>query len=784
MAEKDTSSHLPAGDSNAGQPAGLVRVSQREDDGLRKYYGTRPILHNQEPLQRGLLEYRHVLWRKKGVICAWLLLGAFVGGAITVYQEPTYVARTTLEFQPRTSNNPVKAEPVEEGYDESAIATYEHVLQSRSLREKVVQRLKGQPPRPTSQIGNSSLLLQGLDKIGLNLGVTPQTPAYKAALLQAGRTLKAKTIPQTRIVEITCESALPSVAAEFANGVVNEFMDEDLQSHWNSTQSTNKQLTEELQQLKAKLEESEHTLNDYTQRTGITYSSSNTTLVDDELKRTQQDLAQAENDRVTKEAKYKFVLASPPDLIADAVSDPALQGYKSQLADLNRQYADLSSTFTPAYFKVKRIQAQIGEVEKAVINERQSILDRLKNDYQEAVRREQMFAAVYQKRVNAATLEAQRVLQYLTLKNDFDANRQLYESVLQRVKELDVSSAMHASNIRIIDAAEPPTVPDRPNPIRNLGFGVFTGLVLGIACVFWKDHVSSSLWGPGEGPLLLNLPELGVIPSSKYNALDANGQRRAKLRFLGPIAEMTTLGSNNQRRAPLELAAWQQQPSLVAESFRRTVASILFSTTGRAHPKVIVITSPGQGDGKSTICSNLAMALAEIKLRVLVIDCDLRKPTLHKIFDVANTWGISNLLEENTAIGTLPLQALCRETKIPGLSILTSGPPAASVSQLMFSDRLRDLLNRCRKEFDIVIVDTPPLLQVSDARALARHSDGAVLVLRAGTSKLKAALACTQVLMQDGSAILGTVLNDWNPRVGGGEHLYNVYYEIHPTSAG
>jgi capsular exopolysaccharide synthesis family protein len=226
----------------------------------------------------------------------------------------------------------------------------------------------------------------------------------------------------------------------------------------------------------------------------------------------------------------------------------------------------------------------------------------------------------------------------------------------------------------------------------------------------------------------------------------------------------------------MDLTNWQQQPVLIAESFRRTVASLLFSSSARLRPKVIVVTSPAQGDGKSTVSSNICIALAEIRLRVLLIDCDLRHPRLHKVFDIANTWGVSDILAETSSIATLPREAFCRDTKIPNLQLLTSGPPPGSVSELLFSERLEQLIARCRNEFDVIVIDTPPILPVSDARAVCRHSDGVVLVLRAGCSKIKAAVASTELLRRDGAPILGTVLNDWDPRMSGGANLYDLYY--------
>jgi succinoglycan biosynthesis transport protein ExoP len=736
--------------------------------------------------ERGLLEHWHILWRRRGLFLAFVLSGLLIGIGVTIYEEPTYLARTTLEFQPRPSSNFLRPEAVEEGFDESAIVTYQQVLRSRSLRHRVVQRLKNQPPTQLSNMPQrSSLLLLAIERLGLTMGVPPYKKSYESALAQAAQTLKAKAIPQTRIVEITCESALPTVAAAFANGLVNEFMDEDLQSHWNSTQSTNKQLTDELQQLRLKMDQSQRALNDYAEKNGITLTSTDATLLDDKVKTTQQDLTRAENDRVAKEVAYTLAQTNPPDSVLETITDPVLRQYTSELNDLKRQLADVSSTFTPAYFKVKAIQAQIHEVEQSAAKERANAVKRLRAEYDEAVRREAMLAATYQKHVAEATSEARLALQYGMLKNDFDANRQIYETVSRRMKELDISSAVHTSNIRVIDTADPPQAPDRPNPVKNLGFGILSGILCGIAVLLCREYLSATIWAPGETPSMLHVPELGVIPSYRTET------RPNGINIIGSRTLTSLFRAFEQRPRELSgtttLSSWDERTSFTAELFRRTVASILFTTTrgsnpmqastGGSYPKLVVVTSPERNDGKSLVCSNLAIAFAEISFRVLIVDCDLRKPTLHKHFDVANTWGVSNLLAENTDIDTLPSEALCRKTKIPGLYILTSGPPPSSVSQMMFSSRLHQLMLRCRREFDMVLVDTPPFLQVADARALSHHSDGSIVVLRAGRSTVKAAIASTQTLLEDGSRIFGTILNDWDPRASG-KPLYSMQYQF------
>jgi capsular exopolysaccharide synthesis family protein len=217
---------------------------------------------------------------------------------------------------------------------------------------------------------------------------------------------------------------------------------------------------------------------------------------------------------------------------------------------------------------------------------------------------------------------------------------------------------------------------------------------------------------------------------------------------------------------------------MMAESFRALLASILFSGEERARPQVIVVTSPNPGEGKSTVASNLAIALAEIQQRVLIIDSDMRNPRLHRIFSVENSWGLTDLLQEGNAIESLPLAGLCRATEIPRLSLLPSGPATISISHILFSERVGKLIERCRKEFTTVIIDTAPVLHFADARAIGKLSDGVILVIRAGRSRRDSMVAGADIISRDGTPIIGTVLNDWNPRHprAGAYDLYPYYH--------
>jgi capsular exopolysaccharide synthesis family protein len=358
---------------------------------------------------------------------------------------------------------------------------------------------------------------------------------------------------------------------------------------------------------------------------------------------------------------------------------------------------------------------------------------------------------------------------YNVLKREVDANRQIYETILQKAKELGITSALRVSNVRVIDTALPPNEAFAVRSLQNPLLGLLTALGLCVAGLLFKSRVDPNLRTPGDGLLHLNVRELGVIPSAKYSPPINSLRMIWKKQPEGLLSV-----SNDGLSGSVERATHEQKPSLLAESFRSTFASVLFSL--KAHQtSVLTITSPGAGTGKSTCSSNLAIAIAETNRRVILIDADMRKPRLHMIFDVPNTWGLSDLLHSSKSVDPLPLAALIRPTGIKNLRLMPSGPAISTAPSQLFTTRLPEILKRLRKECDVIVIDTPPMLQFSDARAVARHSEGVVLVLRSGKSRRDDAKIAIQCLTADGSTILGTVLNDWNP-VQSGHSYYNRYY--------
>jgi len=319
------------------------------------------------------------------------------------------------------------------------------------------------------------------------------------------------------------------------------------------------------------------------------------------------------------------------------------------------------------------------------------------------------------------------------------------------VKESSIASAMKPSNIRVIDAAKLPPQPYKPNLPLNVFLGFLMGGIFGVAGIAVMSHADRSLQEPGDAALLLGVPELGVIPSTDPKRKLPRRSLYGSLIYNSPRSSLI----NGQ-------SAWMVEPSLLGDSFRGVVASILFSFSNGERPRVLVITSAGPSEGKTTAASNLAQAMAQINSKVLLIDADLRKPRIHKIFGLDNESGLADLLKE-PALNEAEADRLVRCTEIDNLDVLTSGS-STSVPNLFFSSSMSAFIEHYKKRYDMVIIDTPPMLLVPDARMLGPIADAVVLIVRAGQTTRDAAWAVYQRLTSDRTRVLGVVLNDWDAK--------------------
>lgn len=705
------------------------------------------------PATTGLLDYWYLIRSRRWLLGAIALAGALVASVYSLQQEPLYSARLILELQSPIDgsawfNSSVKSS---DGVTpEAYLQTQLKVIQSQTLQRRVREKLQKQPVKRTAAV------LNPLARLQKRLGFPVDEPAPVAGALPAIET-RIKAHNNSRIIEIECESPDPHFAADFANALAVAYTESNLEARWSVVQQSTAWLGRQLEEMRVKLEQSENQLLSYSRRSGLLFTNENQTIIDEEkLRQVQEELSRASADRVVRQSASEVAAKSSAEAVPQVLDNGRLSGYQTRLSELRRELAELSPIYKSPHFKIQRVQAQITELEATLHSEREAILGRIRNDYEAAQRRERLLTTAYQKQVDVVGDKSSRVIYYGILKREIDTNRDLYDELLKKVKEVNIGSALQASNVRVVDAADVPDTPFRPNLKRDVLMGLASGLFLGFLFVVAGDHVNRSLKAPGETPFHLNVPELGVIPSRDSLPENSSAWNRG-LSIWNGSAEAARKNTDN-----LALVTWQDRPSLMAECFRSALASILAVKESRNRQRVILVTSPERGEGKSTTVSNLGIALADINKRVLLLDADMRKPHLHQIFNLPNSWGLSNLLAEKGSFKESPLEGLVRKTEIEGLYVLPSGPGTASISNLLYSGRMAELLERLRGEFDTILIDTPPMLYLSDARVLGQLADGAILVIRAGLTTRDTALSAKQRLVDDGITVLGTLLNGWD----------------------
>ena len=392
----------------------------------------------------------------------------------------------------------------------------------------------------------------------------------------------------TRIVELYCDSIDPKLAAQFANTMAQEYITDNMESRWRATQSTGEWLTRQIEDLKIKLEKSEDQLQAYSESAGLLFTGdkeNQENVNEEKLRQLQTELLKAQTDRIAKQSKFELAKSIPAESLPEVLDDETLRSNQSKLTDLRRQMAEMSATLTPAHYKVQRLQAQIVEFEAAMKKDLGNILSRVSNDYDTATRREKLLSADYDVQRKLVVDQANKVTHYNILKREVDSNRQLYDSMLQRVKETGVAAAMKASGIRVIDPAIPPDSPYKPNLNRSMLMGSMAGMFLGVVLVFLRERSDRSLQQPGDAAFYLNVPELGVIPS-------ASADRRKRIRGArnGTPGMLEEAGLHMNHDC-VELVTWARKPSMLSEAFRTTLTSFLFSGRSGDRPRLVVLTS-------------------------------------------------------------------------------------------------------------------------------------------------------------------------------------------------
>jgi capsular exopolysaccharide synthesis family protein len=698
--------------------------------------------------------YWRALWKGKW----WILLAALGCGAAAygissllpkVYRASALVEIQALndDFMNMRSVIPAPAGSASEP-PEYNIRTQAAVLTSRPVLERTLDK-RDNRRRLLAEVGRKGVWARAAEW----LGVGRQGAPSEADLIEAlNKALAVRTEANTRAVRLTFDSIDPVLAADFLNSLTETFSELTLERRFAASKSTSDWLVRQLQDVKQKLANSEAELQRFAAKANLTITAERENVDEENLRQIRQELSRAQADRIAKQAKFELASKAPVDTLPEVLDNQTLREYQVELTALKRRQAELASTLTADHPQMMKVQAQIAAMEAILAANREQILGRIGSEYESARRREALLEHDYEAQQRLLSSQAGRVSQYAMLKREVDTTRQLYDAMFQRVKEAGIASALRATDLSVIEPALAPVKPQRPYTVLNTALGLLLGLVVGGGVVAGRARNDQHIQGPGEITSQLHMPELGVIPSSKA------GQPAARL-----FGRMGLLGGGQGEEERIELAMANDSRSPLAESIRVTLASILLSSTGRHPLRIIAFTSAAPGEGKTTVISNLAIALARINRKVLLVDGDLRKPRLHVVFGRDNESGLSDALRSG---GEPAVQA----TGIENLFLMASGKEADD--HLLFHRRLQPLLKALKQSYDMILIDTPPLLQMPDARLISRCADAAILVVSPGTSR-PVVQAAQQRLTEDGSTVLGTILNNW--RLSGEKDYYGRY---------
>src|SRR5208282_4968729 len=416
-----------------------------------------------------------------------------------------------------------------------------------------------------------------------------------------------------------------------------------------------------------------------------------------------------------------------------------LETLRGKQADLKIQIADLNTQFGPSYPKLAQLNNQMKEVDSQIQGEMKKIASKVRGQYMTALQRENMLHDALERQKQEANKLNESAIEYNILKRDAETYRLLYEGILQKLKEAGVSAGLKANNFHIVDSARPPTYPIEPNIPRNLGFALLLGLASGVGLAFLLEGLDNTIRTTEQAQMISGLPPLGMIPLGSKSAREGSNAKRLVIATSKEAVELVT----------------QVRPqSQMAESYRALRTSLLLSNLG-APPKVIMVTSALPQEGKTTTSINCAVVLAQKGVRVLLIDADLRRPSIHKTLGMGPHSGLSNVLTGSTTLE----QAVARTAVLPNLFVLAAGTPPPNPAELLASPNMRDLLAQLREQYDHIVIDTPPSLSVTDAVVLSPRADAVVLVIRSGQTTKTALRRSRDILTQVNAKVVGVLLN-------------------------
>ncbi|HVZ61901.1 MAG TPA: polysaccharide biosynthesis tyrosine autokinase [Terriglobales bacterium] len=674
-----------------------------------------------------------VLMKRRWTIIAFLTVVVTVVSVVTFRTTPQYEAVGRLVVnKEQNSGLGFKDEPVSDFEDYSvAIETQVQVLKSNALALETARALAGgAKARQTAFIETASHTNE------------PATPAETALYNAVRNGLKVLIVPRTRMIEIRVLNPDPQMSARIVDTLMETYIEQNFRSKLESLTSTSQWLTRQLADLQLKVESSQEKLVQYQKEHGIIGLDEKQNIITQRLDDLNRQLTAAEADRIQRETNWRFSAAGGESATKQQ-NEPLLDSLRLKRAELKDQYAKMLVQFGASYPKVQEVSSELTEVDSAISVEQKKAAEKLENEYRAALQREKLLRASFEEQKSEANQLNEASIQYSLLRRDVESNRQLHEGLLQKLKEAGVVAGLRSSNISKTERPQVPTSPAKPNIPMNIMLSLVFGLVGGVGLAFLVDTMDDTVRTPEQVQHVTELPALGIVPMST--------ESRPRL-----ASQNGRLAISTETRA-LSIVTILKPTSQIAEAYRTLRTSILLASD--TEPRILLITSPLPQEGKTTTAVNCAVVLAQNGARVLLVDADLRRPSAHKHFGIKQTnLGLSSLLSGQST----PEEVYTSIPDLPNLTFIPAGRQAPHPAELLSSAQMSQYLEKWRTEFDHVIVDTAPILSVTDPVLLSVQADAVMMVVRAGVTRVSALKHAWQMLSQVNANVMGVVVNGLN----------------------
>jgi succinoglycan biosynthesis transport protein ExoP len=713
--------------------------------------------NDQEYREINIRDYWRILVKRRWLLISFFLVVILGTALVSLTSTRIYQARCQILIERSSPNILSPQEMFSSDYTSAEFyQTQSKILESRSLARSVIHKLN---------LGSSPEFVSPGTSIKRNLEVSyseqdsllksSETAAEDNIIRDFLRRLSVDSIRNSHLVNINFEAKDPVLSARIANAVAAAYVDWNLGLRIQSQKDSANFLDEQVKEQKRKLEASEQALQQYREKYGVVAitpkgpGKETETIASQKMMMVSSQLVEAQQKRMEAETKYRkaLELVKNPDQaesIPEVVNNPLINQIKNQEVELLRKKSELAEKFGQKHPTMVALTQEMENLAGKKKQEIRNIVSSLKTHYDVSVSQEKLLkTAAYQSR-NESIDQNKVAIQYQVFQQEVESNRTLYDMLLKRLKETNVSEENKMISIHVVDPAEVPQYPAKPRTIRNLILAVLIGLIGGIALAFFFEYLDNTVKTPDDLERHFSLPYLGPIPNFEMKAGDP-GQ---------------------------DLIVLNTPKSSASESFRGLRTNILFSAAKQV-PRAILITSSAAQEGKSLVASNLAVTMAQGGGKTVILDCDMRRPRLNKIFNVSRDPGMSNIL-----VGETPWEKTVQKTRIENLSFIPSGPIPPNPAELLSSDLMEELIKALKSQYDRIIIDSPPITAVTDSVVLARAdvTDGLVMVIKAGKMSRDVIGSSIRQLRDMKAHFLGVVLNDINFAK---DQYYSYHYQYY-----